>query len=439
LSPYLEIIVSSQTNWLSQLRIATIHPCQSLLLRCLTIGLLVSSAGCTGGQPLQDTFAPDPQLKPSGDSSQSSTQATNIPPDFPLYPQAKLQSTNQTPQGTVTTWTSSDSIESIYKFYQQELVAKQWEIVTAPTDGNPQLAAKQAQLSVTIAPQASTEKQQAGTTTYTISLLGATAVTSPTSAATTPPVIIPSPPVDPVIVPPLPADPVIVPLPPADPVLPANRLPRNRQIAKPPTATAEYLTDLTKIGVLTSADAKANRIVTRREYARWLVAAHNKITGAKPTQQLKLATTDTKPAFQDVPATNPDFPSIQGLAEAGLIASALTGDATSVLFRPDAPLTREQLILWKVPLDTRQPLPAASLDAVKQTWGFQDAGKVDPKALRAVLADFQNGEQSNIRRVFGYTTLFQPKKTVNLGEAAIAIWYFGANSEGLSARDAIGN
>ena len=376
--------------------------------------MLISSAGCNGGQPLQNTFAPDPQLKPSGASSETSTQATNLPPDFPLYPQAKLQSTNQTPeQGTVTTWTTSDSIESIHKFYQQELVTKQWEIVTAPSEGNPQLAAKQAQLSVTIAPLTSTEKQQTGVTTYTISLLGATPVTSPnpTPAAT----------------------PAISPPPTADP------LPRTKSISKPPTAAADYLTDLTQIGVLTSTDVKANRVVTRREYARWLVAAHNKITGTKPTQQLKLATTDTKPAFQDVPASNPDFPSIQGLAEAGLISSALSGDPTSTLFRPDAPLTREQLILWKVPLDTRQPLPAASLDAVKQTWGFQDAGKVDPKALRAVLADFQNGEQSNIRRVFGYTTLFQPKKTVNLGEAAIAIWYFGANSEGLSARDAIGN
>ena len=375
--------------------------------------MLISSAGCNGGQPLQNTFAPDPQLKPSGASSETSTQATNLPPDFPLYPQAKLQSTNQTPQGTVTTWTTSDSIESIHKFYQQELVTKQWEIVTAPSEGNPQLAAKQAQLSVTIAPLTSTEKQQTGVTTYTISLLGATPVTSPnpTPAAT----------------------PAISPPPTADP------LPRTKSISKPPTAAADYLTDLTQIGVLTSTEAKANRVVTRREYARWLVAAHNKITGTKPTQQLKLATTDTKPAFQDVPASNPDFPSIQGLAEAGLISSALSGDPTSTLFRPDAPLTREQLILWKVPLDTRQPLPAASLDAVKQTWGFQDAGKVDPKALRAVLADFQNGEQSNIRRVFGYTTLFQPKKTVNLGEAAIAIWYFGANSEGLSARDAIGN
>jgi hypothetical protein len=115
----------------------------------------------------------------------------------------------------------------------------------------------------------------------------------------------------------------------------------------------------------------------------------------------------------------------------------LSGDSTTVLFRPDAPLTREQLVLWKVPLDTRQALPTANLDAVKQTWGFQDIGKIDPKALRAVLADFQNGEQSNIRRVFGYTTLFQPKKLVTRAEAAGALWYFGTQGEGVSAVDAL--
>jgi hypothetical protein len=82
-------------------------------------------------------------------------------------------------------------------------------------------------------------------------------------------------------------------------------------------------------------------------------------------------------------------------------------------------------------------LPSANLDAVKQTWGFQDVAKIDPKALRAVLADFQNGEQSNIRRVFGYTTIFQPKKPVTRAEAAAALWYFGTQGEGISAPEAL--
>lgn len=400
----------------SQIRVGIIHTHKYLLLRCLAIISIVIVSGCNGGKSLQTTLAPDPKLNPAGGTGTSTAASNNsLPADFPLYPQAKLQSTETQAQGTVATWTTPDPIDLVYTFYQKELTAKQWQIVTAPSDSNPQLVvANQQQLKVTIAAQPSSEQQQAGVTTYTISWQGATTPEpTPTPTTSTPAITSPSPTVSP--------------------------LPSTKPISKLPATTAEYLKDLTQIGVLTSADTSPNRAVTRREYARWLVAAHNRITGTKPTQQLKLATTDTKPAFQDVPSTNPDFSSIQGLAEAGLIPSPLSGDATSVLFRPNALLTREQLILWKVPLDTRQPLPAASLDAVKQTWGFQDAGKVDPKALRAVLADFQNGEQSNIRRVFGYTTLFQPKKTVNLGEVATALWYFGANSEGLSAHDAIEN
>jgi hypothetical protein len=404
-----------------------IRPYQLVLLRCLAMSALIFSSGC-GVTSLQNVFAPDPKLKEpiaigTKAPENSSQTAAALPADFPLYPQATLQSTAQTAEGaTVTSWTTPDPIDFVYTFYQKELAANQWQIVTQPSDSEPQLTAKQDPLSVSIAPQTNTDQQQPGVTVYTISLQGVTtAAPNPTATPTPTSTSEPTPTAS-------------NPTPAASPITKSN--------SSLPTTTADYITDLTKIGVLTSPQTNAggktaptSRVVTRREYARWLVAANNKINSTKPSQQIKLATTDAKPAFQDVPPNNPDFPSIQGLAEAGIIPSPLSGDATAVLFRPEAPLTREQMILWKVPLDTRQPLPAASLDAVKQTWGFQDAGKIESRALRAVIADFQNGEQSNIRRVFGYTTLFQPKKTVTLGEVAVAIWYFGANSEGLSARD----
>ncbi len=219
---------------------------------------------------------------------------------------------------------------------------------------------------------------------------------------------------------------------------------------KTPKELQQYVADLAKLGVLTPASDnnktsqskdstlfEPNKVITRREYARWLVSANNRLYAGQPAKQIRLGTDTAQPAFQDVPRNDPDFPAIQGLAEAGLISSPLSGDSTTVTFRPDAPLTRENLVLWKVPADTRQALPTASLDAVKQTWGFQDAARIDPKALRAVLADFQNGDLSNIRRAFGYTTLFQPKKTVTRAEAAAALWYFGFQGEGQSAQDAL--
>jgi len=198
------------------------------------------------------------------------------------------------------------------------------------------------------------------------------------------------------------------------------------------------------LGVLTS-DAQGTKIdlqqlepnkpITKREYARWLVAANNRIYSNESGQQVRLATSPDQPAFNDIAATDADFGTIQGLAAAGVIPSRLSGDQTAT-FSPEAIVTREQLILWKVPLDTRQALPTTSIEAVQQTWGFQDAARIDPLALRAVVADFQNGNLANIRRVFGFTTLFQPQRPVTRAEAVAALWYFGSQGRGISAKDA---
>ena len=224
----------------------------------------------------------------------------------------------------------------------------------------------------------------------------------------------------------------------SEPASPLARLPKQLQ---------QYSQDLIELGVFSlkqsgSEDKSKSSLyllepISRGEYARWLLAANNKIYGNRPAQQIRPAIATDKPTFQDVLATNPDFPAIQGLTDAGIIPSPLSGDSTAVSFRPDAPLTREDMLLWKVPLDTRKTLPKASIEAIRETWGFQDSAKISPKALRAVLADFQNGDFANIRRSFGYTTLFQPKKSVTRAEAAAALWYFGVLNEGLSARDAL--
>jgi hypothetical protein len=202
----------------------------------------------------------------------------------------------------------------------------------------------------------------------------------------------------------------------------------------------KYLTELSELGVLSPTEAQQplSSIVNRREYARWLLVAHNKIYQANPSQQLKLATVDTPPSFIDVPANHPDFIAIQSLANAGIIPSALSDSSSSGAFQPDVPLTREELILWKVPLDNRQALPTASVAVVQKNWGFQDTAKISPAMLSSVLADYQNGDKSNIRRAFGYTTLFQPQKPVTLAETLSTIWYFGTN-DGRSAHDAIIN
>ncbi|NEP17215.1 MAG: S-layer homology domain-containing protein [Leptolyngbya sp. SIO4C1] len=217
-------------------------------------------------------------------------------------------------------------------------------------------------------------------------------------------------------------------------------------VAQAPDELQPYLQDLLALEILDirSADSEEdgaaaaktfgpNQILTRRGFARWLLAANNQFYADQSAKRIRPAVGSSQPVFQDVPASDPDFGAIQGLAEAGIIPSPLTGSSTVVTFRPDAPLTRKDLVLWKVPLDARQPLPTATVEAVQQTWGFQDAAKIQPPALQAVLLDHQNGEFANIRRAFGYTTLFQPDKGVTRAEAAAALWRFGSSTEGITA------
>ncbi|MGD1918020.1 MAG: S-layer homology domain-containing protein, partial [Pleurocapsa sp.] len=165
-----------------------------------------------------------------------------------------------------------------------------------------------------------------------------------------------------------------------------------------------------------------NAIITRGEYARWLIAANNLYYEGDPGKKIYTVNSTSQPAFKDIKEDNPDFGAIQGLAEAGLVPSRLTQDSTKLLFRPDAPLTREDLVTWKVPLDTRQALPKASIEAIEESWGFQDAANIDSSAVRALYADYQNGDRSNVRRIFGFTTLFQAKKPVTRAEAAASLW-----------------
>lgn len=233
-----------------------------------------------------------------------------------------------------------------------------------------------------------------------------------------------------------------------DPSTPSgNPLLPTAELAQVPEELRRYVGDLLALDLLTvtpassstgqvspvSTEFKPNQGITRGDYARWLLTVNNRFYADQPDKQIRAGVTSATPAFKDVPTAHPDFEAIQGLAEAGLIPSALTGNVTAVNFRPEDPLTRKDLLLWKVPLDTRQGLPAATVDAVKEAWGFQDAGKIDPLALRALLADYQNGEFANVRRAFGYTTLFQPDKAVTQAEAAVVLWRFGSQTEGISA------
>ena len=389
--------------------------------------------------------------KQVNDSQKQATKSlpADFPKDIPIYKNAQLESVTPSDDNTgklSARWISSEPSNFIVDFYSKELRANKWEVIKQPEDGQTgvfEAERNNSEIKVSVKPKTVTNPQpnQPQTSTELVIEYSPSTVVSQTSPTPNPSNT---------------NNPDFI-----GPTQPANtdtQVENTPQIAiesrefddlnKAPQELQPYIQDLAKLGVLsvpsnaakTNNSTKAfqpNTNITRREYARWLLAANNAIHANSPSKLIRLAAESNKSAFSDISKTDADFAVIQGLAEAGLIPSSLSGDSTQVLFRPDAPLTREQMLLWKIPLDTRQGLPNASLDAVKQTWGFQDAGKINPTALRAVLADYQNGDKSNIRRTFGYTTIFQPKKAITRAEAAAALWYFGTESEGVSAKEAL--
>ncbi len=381
----------------------------------LLLSIFSVLTSCSGSQFFENRFSADPSLQNSPEVSTSPTDnpnqvisAQNLPAEIPRYSNATLEETSPDANRdrAQTRWSSADSINLITDFYQQQFQTNNWEIIQplSPNDPNSALIAKKNDLQVTLTPLSKSPK-----TEFTLDYQRQNTSTT---------LVIPS--------------------------------PQNTNISNQPITfndldqvsepLKDYIQDLGNLGILSPKngnDFQANVPITRREYARLLVAANNQFYATSPSKQIRLGNKNTTPAFSDVSVNDPDFPSIQGLAEAGLISSPLTNDSNAILFRPNVALTRENLIAWKVPLDTRKTLPNTSIENLKETWGFQDTAKIDPKLWRAIHGDFQNGEQANIRRVFGYTTLFQPKKSVSRGEAAAALWYFGFQGDGISAKDVL--
>ncbi|XP_062001729.1 uncharacterized protein LOC133718867 isoform X5 [Rosa rugosa] len=178
------------------------------------------------------------------------------------------------------------------------------------------------------------------------------------------------------------------------------------------------------------ADVQPGDLCTRREYARWLVSAssalsRNSVSKVYPAMYIENI---TELAFDDVTPEDPDFPSIQGLAESGLISSKLSRrdmdssldeDEGPLYFSPESALSRQDLVSWKMTLEKRH-LPEADRKVLHQISGFIDTDKIHPDACPALVADL-SGEQGIIALAFGYTRLFQPNKPVTKAQAAIAL------------------
>jgi len=364
-----------------------------LFLRYLLfLFLILFVSACGGNQALESRFAPDPSLTVNGetDNSSDSTEVKlpdNFPATIPLYEEAELVKIEE----NKFFWSSPDPSNLIMDYYQQELTSAGWSIdspeenLLIATDADESLT-----LNISFLPSGSE-------TEFVISYESE----EENNAAQT------------------------------------NRTTNQRSNGVATVTSSQALQTLIDQEIVekNSDSIQPHQEITRREYARWLVKANNHLYENVDGSLIRLGNPNSEPVFDDVDTDDPDFRFIQGLAEAGLIPSRLTDNQNAIAFNPDEPLTREDLISWKVPLDFRQNLPTTTLDNMKETWGFQDTNKIKPEVWQKLYIDWQNGENANVRRGFGFTTLFQPQKPVTKEEAAIVLNRFGYQSEVLSLND----
>jgi hypothetical protein len=388
-------------------------------IRIFVIGVAwIALVGCDRTS-LQRTFSADPK---ASQWKATTTPNVQLPADFPegmRYPNASLKRSSPlvkpasspagtVPQGYQTQWSTTDSQSQVLTFYRERLQAPQWQgFKEVSEEGVTVLSAQQQtqQLSVSVAQSSTAESPQPASAPTEIAFT-ITSQKEPIAASSS------------------------LETPPHQNV----KEELFADLAQVPLSLHPYVKDVAQLKVLTNPGATPNQAITRAQFARWLVELNNRSYRDRPGRQIRLGTA-SKPVFVDVPTTHPDFAYIQGLAESGYLPSSLSGDSTQTRFRPGDPLTRETLLLWKVPIDRQQVLPTVSSERVKQLWGFKDTNRITASALSAVAADRQNGDLSNIRRVLGSTLLFQPQKPVTQAEAAAALWFIGVEGDSLSVQD----
>jgi hypothetical protein len=190
----------------------------------------------------------------------------------------------------------------------------------------------------------------------------------------------------------------------------------------------KQITQLGQLGVFDTTSGKFDpkAPITRAEFVRWLVRTNNALFPGSSDKTIRLSEAG-KATFSDVPPTHPDFPYIQGLANAGY---SISDDEKT--FKPEQVLTREQMLAMKVALDHRVPLESYKGGA---PGGWTDSNKISKKYWPAIYVEsvFQNN--ANISRTFGSLKTFNPQAPVTRSEAVLSISAMGDNVAGFTTAE----
>ncbi|KAJ4960593.1 hypothetical protein NE237_020503 [Protea cynaroides] len=181
-------------------------------------------------------------------------------------------------------------------------------------------------------------------------------------------------------------------------------------------------------------DVKADKLCTRREYARWLVRA-NSLLERDPKRRIVpsvLLAGSIVSAFDDMSIEDPDFCYIQALAEAGIVLSKLSGNNNrfsdrdgfkgqeKIDFLPDRIISRLDLIDWKAQLEYSS-IEGIEKKISRTKLGFTDVREIRPDATPGLFLDTLAGDKSILRKVFGQIKRLQPSKPATKAQAAVTL------------------
>ncbi|GAV77479.1 hypothetical protein CFOL_v3_20950 [Cephalotus follicularis] len=192
----------------------------------------------------------------------------------------------------------------------------------------------------------------------------------------------------------------------------------------------EALSVLKKLKIIED-DVRADKLCTREEYARWLVRI-NSLLERSPKHKIvpsKLLNGHVIAAFDDVGFDDPNFESIQALAEAGIIPSKLSGKNSSsdglegeggVYFFPKSFISRQDLINWKAQVEYE--LKPGIIEQISRTKvDYMDVREIRSDASPELVMDMLAGDKSILRKVFGQIKRFQPNAPSTKAQAAVTL------------------
>jgi hypothetical protein len=187
----------------------------------------------------------------------------------------------------------------------------------------------------------------------------------------------------------------------------------------------EQILELAQLGVIDPAAGtfSPGQPVKRRDFIRWLVKANNALWRDTPAKQVRPADATDRAVFPDLPATDPDFAYVQGMQNAGY--SVGFPDKT---FRPDEPLTREQMFAIKNVFDRGSVDAGLAKDLVFARNTAMPPWKDKPaisKTYVAAIATGSGGGADSFNRVYGTSSLFHPQLAVTRAQAAVAVSVVG--------------